>query len=52
MKKIKEKEKISSDIKTLNEIKEIGKKMEDSISEYFYRAKLDDPTANFDWNIF
>ena len=19
------------------------------ISEYFYRAKLDDPTANFDW---
>ena len=23
--------------------------MEDSISEYFYRKKLDDPTANFDW---
>ena len=23
--------------------------MEDSISEYFYRAGLDDPTANFDW---
>ena len=32
-----------------DEIREIGKKMEDSISEYFYRAKLDDPTANFDW---
>ena len=47
--KIKEKEKMSDDTKTLNEIREIGKKMEDSISEYFYRAKLDDPTANFDW---
>ena len=47
--KIKEKEKMSDDTKTLNEIKEIGKKMEDSISEYFYRKKLDDPTANFDW---
>ena len=47
--KIKEKEKMSDDIKTLNEIKEIGKKMEDSISEYFYRAGLEDPTVNFDW---
>ena len=46
---VKEKEKMSDDIKSLNEIKEIGKKMEDSISEYFYRKKLDDPTANFDW---
>ena len=47
--KIKEKEKMSDDIKTLNEIKEIGKKMEDSISEYFDRENLDDPTKNFDW---
>ena len=47
--KIKEKEKMSDDIRTLNEIKEIGKKMEDSISEYFYRAELEDPTVNFDW---
>ena len=47
--KIKEKEKMSDDIGTLNEIKEIGKKMEDSISEYFYRAGLEDPTVNFDW---
>ena len=47
--KVKEKEKMSDDTKTLNQIKEIGKKMEDSISEYFYRKKLDDPTANFDW---
>ena len=47
--KIKEKEKMSEDIKTLNEIKEIGKNMENSISEYFYQTNQNDPTANFDW---
>jgi predicted Zn-dependent protease len=47
--KIKQKEKLSDDTKKLNEIKEIGKKMENSISEYFEREKLDDPTINFDW---
>ena len=47
--KVKEKEKMSSDTKKLNEIKEIGKKMEFSISEYFDRAGIDDPTKNFDW---
>ena len=47
--KIKEKERMSDDTKTLNEIKEIGKKMENSISEYFYRAGLEDPTLNFEW---
>ena len=47
--KIKEKEKMSDDIKTLNEIKEIGKKMEDSISKYFEKANLEDPTQNFEW---
>ena len=46
---VKEKEKMSDDKKTLNEIKEIGKKMEDSISEYFDRESLEDPTSNFDW---
>ena len=47
--KVKEKEKMSDDKKTLNEIKEIGKKMENSISEYFDREGLEDPTINFDW---
>ncbi len=47
--KVKEKEKLSKDTKTLNLIKEIGKSMEDSISEYFYLSKQNDPTANFDW---
>ncbi|MDA9662704.1 M48 family metallopeptidase [Candidatus Pelagibacter sp.] len=47
--KVKEKERMSDDTKTLNEIKDIGKRMEDSISEYFYRTGLNDPTVNFDW---
>jgi len=47
--KIKEKEKMSDDIKTLNQIKDIGKKMEESISEYFFRTGIDDPTTDFDW---
>ena len=40
---------MSDDKKTLNEIKEIGKKMENSISQYFDNVGLNDPTANFDW---
>ena len=47
--KVKEKEKLITDSKRLTEIKEIGKKMENSISEYFYQTKMNDPTTNFDW---
>ena len=47
--KVKEKEKMSNDLNTLNEIKEIGKKIEFSIGSYFNRENLIDPTANFDW---
>ncbi len=47
--KIKEKEKLSDDKKSLDRIKEIGKKMENAISEYFYQSNLSDPTINFDW---
>ena len=47
--KIKEKEKLIKDSKSLNEIKEIGKKMENAIGEYFYQANLSDPTVNFNW---
>jgi len=47
--KVKEKEKMSDDIKSLNEIKDIGKRMELSISEYFFRSGIEDPTSNFDW---
>ncbi len=47
--KIKEKSEMSKDTKMLNEIKEIGKKMENSISEYFARSNLNDPTTYFEW---
>ena len=46
--KVKEKEKLIKDSR-LTEIKEIGNKMENAISEYFYKTNLDDPTANFSW---
>jgi predicted Zn-dependent protease len=47
--KIKQKETMSKDLKSLSLIKEIGFKMQDSISEYFYQSNLEDPTVNFDW---
>ncbi|MBD1140686.1 M48 family metallopeptidase [Pelagibacterales bacterium SAG-MED39] len=46
--KVKEKEKLITD-SNLVQIKEIGKKMENSISQYFYETNQNDPTANFDW---
>tara|TARA_B100001250_G_scaffold401535_1_gene413535 strand:+ start:908 stop:1735 length:828 start_codon:yes stop_codon:yes gene_type:complete len=47
--KVKDKAKLSDDQNTLNKIKEIGSKMEYSISEYFDRNNLPDPTTNFSW---
>ena len=47
--KIKEKEKMSDDKETLASIKNIGKKMENSIDEYFNRNGVENPTANFQW---
>ena len=47
--KVKNKEKLSKDTKTLNQIKDIGKKIENSISAYFAKNNLNDPTINFDW---
>ena len=47
--KIKEKEKMSDDLETLTLIKTIGKKMENSIDEYFAINQIENPTNNFDW---
>ena len=47
--KVKKKEKLSDDINQLNEIKYIGKKIEYSISEYFEKSNIEDPTIGFDW---
>ena len=46
--KEKEKKKLINDSR-LSKIQEIGKKMEESISEYFYQSNIPDPTTNFDW---
>jgi predicted Zn-dependent protease len=47
--KIKEKEKMSDDIESLEQIKKIGKRMENSISEYFYQQNQSNPAENFEW---
>ncbi len=47
--KVKENEKLSNDSNKLNEIKDIGRRIEYSISEYFESANIDDPTVGFDW---
>ena len=47
--KVKEKEKLSKDTKTLDQIKNIGNKMENAISLYFEKSNLQDPTRNFSW---
>ena len=40
---------MSDDKETLDSIKNIGKKMEYSIDEYFNRNEVENPTANFQW---
>ena len=47
--KVKKKEKLVKNSKELEEIKEIGKKIQYSISSYFESSNLEDPTVNFDW---
>ena len=47
--KVKKKEKLITDGRNLKEIKEIGKKMEFAIGEYFYLNNIKDPTVNFQW---
>ena len=47
--KIKKKEKLSEDKKKLNEIIQIGKKMELAISKYFESKNIQDPTIGFEW---
>ena len=46
---VKMKVKLSSDKKTLNEIKDIGSKIEESVSAYFKSVDKKDPTHNFLW---
>ena len=47
--KVKSKEKLSTDLNQLNEITEIGRRIEEAVSEYFDQNDMVDPTANFKW---
>ena len=46
--KVKKKERLINDSR-LDEIKKIGEKIEKSISQYFYKENMADPSANFNW---
>jgi predicted Zn-dependent protease len=46
---VKKKTKLSKDSKKLQEIKDIGSKIENSISTYFNSINSKDPTRNFQW---
>ena len=46
---VKKKTKLSNDKKTLSEIKEIGRRIEESVSAYFDSTNQPDPTHNFQW---
>ena len=46
---VKRKTKLSDDKKQLNEIKEIGSRIEESVSLYFDSKNIKDPTYNFQW---
>jgi predicted Zn-dependent protease len=46
---VKKKTKLSDDKKQLNEIKEIGSKIEEAVSLYFDSINKKDPTYNFQW---
>ena len=47
--KVKQKAKLSDDKESLDKIIGIGSKIETSISEYFYKNNMEDPTVNFSW---
>ena len=44
------KTKLITSSKELNKIREIGKRMEDSVSAFFEKKKEADPTKNFEWD--
>ena len=46
---VKKKTKLSFDQKKLNEIKEIGSRIEEAVSSYFNSINQKDPTYNFNW---
>jgi predicted Zn-dependent protease len=47
---VKKKTKLSNDKKQLDEVKEIGSRIEESVSTYFASINERDPTSNFRWD--
>ena len=47
--RVKSKTKLSDDKKQLEEIREIGSRIENAVSAYFYSVGKPDPTYNFQW---
>jgi predicted Zn-dependent protease len=47
--KVKRKAELSDDKKQLDEIKEVGRRIEDAVSSYFDSINEKDPTFNFQW---
>ena len=47
--KVKQKTKLSDNKKQLDEIKEIGSRIEEAVSAYFDSVNVKDPTYNFQW---
>tara|TARA_Y100000590_G_scaffold49633_1_gene52447 strand:- start:5480 stop:6328 length:849 start_codon:yes stop_codon:yes gene_type:complete len=47
--KVKRQEKLSDNKKQLQEIKDIGSRIEESVSQYFDSKSIKDPTYNFQW---
>ena len=47
--KVKQKTKLSDDKKKLDEIEEIGSRIEEAVSSYFASINKNDPTYNFQW---
>ncbi len=47
--KVKKKEKLSDNLDQLDEIKNIGHRIEQAVSKYFNQNNIADPTANFKW---
>ena len=47
--KVKQKSNLSTDKKTLSEIKDVGRRIEESIASYFDSQNINNPASNFQW---
>ena len=48
--KFRKKAKLIKKGKELDQIKDVGRRIEEAVSAYFLKQKINDPTSNFDWD--